>query len=67
MRGYGLKVGQKNRKTFECRVRELAASLPGLDNAVDALLKARATLLEQFRRLDGLSTAGLAKTRGRSC
>ena len=54
LRGYGLKVGQTNRKTFEGRVRELAASVPGLDSAVDALLKARATLLEQFRRLDSL-------------
>jgi transposase len=54
LRGYGLKVGQTNRKTFEGRVRELAASAPGLDSAVDALLKARATLLEQFRRLDSL-------------
>ena len=54
LRGYGLKVGQTNRKTFEDRVRELAASVPGLDCAVDALLKARATLLEQFRRFDSL-------------
>ena len=54
LRGYGLKVGQTNRKTFEGRVRELATSIPGLDCAVDALLKARATLLEQFRRLDSL-------------
>ena len=54
LRGFGLKVGQTNRKTFEGRVRELAASVPGLDSAVDALLKARATLLERFRRLDSL-------------
>lgn len=46
LRGYGLKVGQANRKTFEGRVRELAATVPGLDSAVDALLKARSTLLE---------------------
>lgn len=49
-----MKVGQANRKTFEGRVRELAATVPGLDSAVDALLKARSTLLEQFRRLDSL-------------
>ena len=54
LRGYGLKVGQTNRKTFEGRVRELATTIPGLDCAVDALLKARATLLDQFRRLDSL-------------
>ena len=54
LRGYGLKVGQTNRKTFVGRVRELATTIPGLDCAVDALLKARATLLDQFRRLDSL-------------
>ena len=54
LRGYGLKVGPTNRKTFDGQVRELAASVLGLETTVDALLKARATLLEQFRRLDGL-------------
>jgi len=41
LQGYGLKVGQTNRKTFEGRVRELAASVPGFDSAVDALLKGK--------------------------
>lgn len=54
LRGYGLKVGPTNRKTFADRVRELAASVPGLTDAIDALLKARAALVEQFRRLDGI-------------
>ena len=57
LRGYGLKVGPTNRKTFEGRVRDLAASVPGLAEAVDALLKARATLFEQFRRLDDVVTS----------
>lgn len=54
LRGYGLMVGQTNRKTFQCPVRKLASSIPGLHSAVDALLKARAMLLEQFQRLDNL-------------
>lgn len=56
LRGYGLKVGPTNRKTFEGRVRELTASVPGLEDSIDALLKARAMLLEQFRRLDNIVT-----------
>lgn len=53
LRGYGLKVGPTNRKTFEGRVRELAESVPGLTDTIDALLKSRAALLAEFRRLDG--------------
>lgn len=56
LRGYGLKVGPTKRKTFEDRVRELAGSIPGLTNTIDALLKARAALVEQFRRLDDIVT-----------
>lgn len=56
LQGYGLKVGPMNRKTFADRVRELAASAPGLTDTIDALLKARAALVEQFRRLDGIVT-----------
>jgi transposase len=52
LRGYGLKVGETTRKTFEPRVRELAADVPGLADVTDALLKARAVLFEQFRVLD---------------
>ena len=54
LRGYGLKVGPTNRKTFEARVQELAALVPGLTETIDALLKARATLVVQFRRLDNM-------------
>lgn len=57
LRGYGLKIGPTSRKTFEGRVRELAASVPGMEDVIDALLKARAALFEQFRRLDGLITS----------
>lgn len=52
LRGYGLKIGRTTRKTFGGRVRELAASLPGLTDVVDALLAARAALIEQFQILD---------------
>lgn len=44
LRGYGLKVGPTNRKTFNGRVREQGASVLRLDNTVDPLLKTRATL-----------------------
>lgn len=56
LRGYGLKVGATNRKTFDGRVRELAESVPGLTDTIDALLKSRAALLAEFRRLDGIVT-----------
>ncbi|MGF6178875.1 transposase [Ensifer sp. 4252] len=52
LRGYGLKVGETTRKTFEPRVRELAAGVPGLAEVADALLKARGVVFEQFRVLD---------------
>jgi transposase len=52
LRGYGLKVGPTRPKTFEARVRELATAVPKLTETIDALLTARASLLEQFRRLD---------------
>ena len=54
LRGYGLKVGPTKPKTFEARVRELATAVPGLTETIDALLTARASLLEQFRRLDSM-------------
>ena len=52
LRGYGLKVGETNRKTFELKLRELVAGVPGLAEVSEALLKARAVLFEQFRVLD---------------
>ncbi|MDX0980525.1 IS110 family transposase [Sinorhizobium medicae] len=52
LRGYGLKVGETTRKTFEPRVRGLAAGVPGLAEVADALLKARAVVFDQFRVLE---------------
>jgi hypothetical protein len=46
LRGYGLKVGLAKPMTVEVRVRELAAYVPGLGETIDALLGARATLVE---------------------
>ncbi|ADU13093.1 IS110 family transposase [Asticcacaulis excentricus] len=61
LRGYGLKVGETTRKTFEPRVRELAADVPGLAEVAEALLKARAVLFEQFRVLDARMIAHARK------
>ncbi|WP_313670028.1 IS110 family transposase, partial [Sandarakinorhabdus sp.] len=52
LRGFGLKVGPTTRKSFEPRVRDLVSSNPAIADIADALLKARAILVEQFRRLD---------------
>jgi len=52
LRGYGLKIGATTRKTFAGRVLELAKAVPGLAEVFDALLAARAALVEQFRILD---------------
>ena len=52
LRGYGLKVGETTNKSFEPRVRELVAGVPGLVEITEALLKARAVLFQQFRGLD---------------
>jgi transposase len=52
LRGFGLKVGSTTRKSFEPRVRDLVSTNPAIADIADALLKARAVLVEQFRRLD---------------
>jgi transposase len=52
LRGFGLKVGKTTPKTFEGRVRTLAADHPTLTMIVEALLRARAVLLEEFIKLD---------------
>ena len=51
LRGFGLKIGSVTRKSFEERVRELAAGQPSLEMIADAILAARATLLAQVARL----------------
>ena len=52
LRGFGLKVGLTTRKTFEARVRDLVEHHPTLTLMADALLKARASLEQEFRRIE---------------
>src|ERR1700742_2056515 len=52
LRGFGLKLGKTTAKTFEGRVRSLVADHPTLTLIAEALLRARATLSEQFIKLD---------------
>jgi transposase len=58
LRGFGLKVGKTTPKTFEGRVRSLAADHPTLLVVTDALLRARTVLAEQFNRLDNQAHRG---------
>jgi len=51
LRGFGLKVGKVTEKTFEARIRELVTSHPMLEEIAEAMLAARAALLEQFKKL----------------
>jgi transposase len=60
LRNFGLKVGAISRGSFEQRVRDLAAGQAMLEQIVDALLTARATLRTQF---NGLHKAVLAIVR----
>jgi hypothetical protein len=48
LRGFGLKVGKTIPKTFEGRVRTPVADHPTLTMIAEALLRARAVLLEEF-------------------
>jgi transposase len=52
LRGFGLKVGPTTAKTFERRVRELAAGHSTLELVTGALLSARAGLAAEFAGLD---------------
>src|SRR4051794_26712831 len=52
LRGFGLKVGKTTPKTFEARIRTLVADHPTLTLIAEALLRARAVLLEEFIKLD---------------
>src|SRR5918998_2644109 len=52
LRGFGLKVGLTTRRTFEPRVRDLVEHHPTLTLIADALLKARASLEQEFRRIE---------------
>src|SRR5689334_12060998 len=51
LRGFGLKVGQTTPRNFEARVRELAHGQPTLLVVADAMLLARAVLVEQLGKL----------------
>lgn len=48
LRNFGLKVGKVSAKTYEGRVRELAAGQPMLEALVEAMLQARSELLVQY-------------------
>lgn len=52
LRGFGLKVGPTTPKSFEQRVRELVAHHDTLEQIAEALLKARAVLLGEFKTID---------------
>src|SRR3954452_18519751 len=52
LRGFGLKIGKTTPKSFEGRVRTLVADHPTLTLIAEALLRARAVLLEEFIKLD---------------
>ena len=52
LRGFGLKVGKTTPKTFEGRIRELAADHPTLELVTTALLEVRSVLTRQFAALD---------------
>src|ERR1700748_1828543 len=51
LRGFGLKVGQVTRKTFEARIRELVTGHTTLERIAEAMLSARATLNAQYEKL----------------
>src|SRR5262249_19911885 len=51
LRGFGLKVGQVTRKTFEARIWELVTGHATLERIAEAMLSARATLQAQYAKL----------------
>lgn len=51
LRGFGLKVGPISRGRFDLRVRELVAGQRTLEEAIGAMLCARAALETEFKRL----------------
>jgi len=52
LRGFGLKVGPTTAKSFDGRVRELAAGHATLELVAEALLSARAALAREYAALD---------------
>ena len=65
LRGFGLKVGPTTPKTFEGRVRDLVAYHDTLGMIADALLKARAVLIQEFKAVEKRLYA-LARNDGRT-
>ena len=63
LRGFGLKVGQVTRKTFEARIRELVTGHATLERIAEAMLSARATLQAQYEKLQRLCSRLFVKTR----
>jgi transposase len=51
LRGFGLKVGKVTDKAYEARIRKLVTGHAMLEQIAEAMLAARATLLEQFNKL----------------
>jgi transposase len=51
LRGFGLKVGKVTDNAFEARIRNLVTGHAMLEQITEAMLAARATLLEQFNKL----------------
>ena len=51
LRGFGLKVGHVTDKSFEARIRKLVTGHAMLEQIAEAMLAARATLLNQFKKL----------------
>src|SRR5882672_6900315 len=52
LRGFGLKVGRTTPRTFVSRIRELVAGHAMLSTVAEALLGARSTLFEQWKKLE---------------
>ena len=52
LRGFGLKVGPTTPKSFEGRVRDLVEHHPTLRMVADTMLKARDTLMTQFKLIE---------------
>jgi len=52
LRGFGLRIGKTTPRRFEGRVGELVAEHPTLRLVADALLRARAELIEQLHKLE---------------
>ena len=63
LRGFGLKVGQVTRKTFEARIWELVTGQATLERIAEAMLSARATLQAQYEKLQRLCSRLFVKTR----